>query len=144
MCTHSEERSEYTSDTMQFTCEPCDRTFSSEEALQQHLQCSRIHTLSFCEECDRSFGSGEALQQHLRESSVHIPSFDCETCDRSFDSDGTLSKTSSQRGSQSSGRRRKPLELREKIYFPLLVRGPVHVQYLQFEIDSYTRLDVGA
>jgi hypothetical protein len=32
-----------------------------------------------------------------------------------------------------------PLELRDKIYSLLLVRGAVHLQYLQFEVDSWTR-----
>jgi len=50
----------------------CDRTFSSEEALQQHLRDSPVHAPSFeCESCDRVFGSEEALQQHLRDSSTH-------------------------------------------------------------------------
>jgi hypothetical protein len=46
---------------------------------------SPVHAPSFdCDDCDRSFDSEEALQQHLRDSPAHAPSFDCETCDRSF------------------------------------------------------------
>jgi hypothetical protein len=47
--------------------------------------------------------------------------------------------TSTQGGRQSSGFLRLPLELRDIIYSLLLVGGPVNVQYLQFEVDSWTR-----
>jgi hypothetical protein len=74
-----------------FECETCDRSFSNEQALQQHLRDSQVHTPSFdCDDCDRSFNSEEALQQHLRDSPVHIPSFDCDDCDRSFNSEEAL------------------------------------------------------
>ncbi|CZT13841.1 uncharacterized protein RAG0_17333 [Rhynchosporium agropyri] len=51
-------------------CDPCDRYFSSQQALQQHLD-SPAHDFD-CDECDRSFNSQQALQQHLN-SSAHIP-----------------------------------------------------------------------
>jgi hypothetical protein len=38
--------------------------------------------------------------------------------------------------SQPTGFLTFPLELRDKIYSLLLVRGAVHLQYLQFEVDS--------
>jgi len=40
--------------------------------------------------CDRTFGSDEALQQHVRDSPAHAPCFDCEACDRSFGSERVL------------------------------------------------------
>lgn len=67
----------------------CDRSFGSEQALNQHLE-SPIHAPSLhCDTCDRSFGSGQALEQHLN-SRIHAPSFGCETCDRSFNSEQAL------------------------------------------------------
>ncbi|OBT84683.1 hypothetical protein VE02_07850 [Pseudogymnoascus sp. 03VT05] len=55
-----------------FDCDGCDRSFNSEEALQQHLQDSPAHASSFnCETCDRHYGSETALQQHLRDSPTH-------------------------------------------------------------------------
>jgi uncharacterized protein YlaI len=74
-----------------FDCTTCDRHFSSDTALQQHLRDSPVHAPSFdCDDCDRSFDSDKALQQHLWDSLAHAPPFDCETCDRSFGSEETL------------------------------------------------------
>ncbi len=76
---------------MRFNCEICDRSFNSNEALQQHLRDSPAHATSFdCKACNRSFNSDEALLQHLRDSPAHAPSFDCEVCSRSFNSDEAL------------------------------------------------------
>ena len=76
-------------DTMSSRCVLCDRSFDSDESLQQHKRESPAHTFD-CRTCDRHYGSGTALQQHLRDSPVHAPSFDCEDCDRSFDSEEAL------------------------------------------------------
>ncbi|KAK1456479.1 hypothetical protein CMEL01_16383 [Colletotrichum melonis] len=76
---------------MSSRCVTCNRSFGSEEALQQHMSDSPIHSPSYdCDICDRSFGNDEALQQHLRDSPVHKPSYDCSTCDRSFGNDEAL------------------------------------------------------
>ena len=37
-----------------------------------------------CGLCNRSFGSQDALDQHLRDSPAHALSYDCEPCDRSI------------------------------------------------------------
>lgn len=55
---------------MAYGCVPCDRYFSSHQALQQHLD-SPAHEFD-CDECDKSFQSQHALQQHL-DSPAHIP-----------------------------------------------------------------------
>ena len=74
-----------------FDCRTCDRHYGSGTALQQHLRDSPVHARSFdCDDCDRSFDSEEALQQHLRDSPARAPSFDCDDCDRSFDSEEAL------------------------------------------------------
>ncbi|KAK8913373.1 Zinc finger protein 358 [Metarhizium anisopliae] len=76
---------------MSFDCIACDRSFGSEEALEQHLRDAPVHAPSFeCSTCDRSFGSEEALEQHLRDAPVHAPSFECSACDRSFGSEEAL------------------------------------------------------
>ncbi|KAG9230854.1 hypothetical protein BJ875DRAFT_138783 [Amylocarpus encephaloides] len=69
----------------EFDCEECDKSFRSQHALQQHLD-SSAHNFD-CEECDKSFKSQHALQQHL-DSSAH--NFDCEECDKSFKSQHAL------------------------------------------------------
>ncbi|KAF2806329.1 uncharacterized protein BDZ99DRAFT_394372 [Mytilinidion resinicola] len=74
---------------MAINCVPCDQTFGSGEALQQHKRDSLAHAFD-CATCERYFGSGTALQQHLRNSPVHLPLFDCDDCDRSFDSEEAL------------------------------------------------------
>ena len=58
---------------MAFNCEDCDRSFSSERALKQHLGNSPVHTSSSfeCETGSRSFVNEKALEQHLRDSSIH-------------------------------------------------------------------------
>ncbi|KAK7221888.1 hypothetical protein V2G26_009891 [Clonostachys chloroleuca] len=78
-------------------CAPCDRSFSSDEALRQHLQTSRAHAPFYCDTCDRKFMTKDALEQHLKTSPVHLPSVDshdptflCKNCDRSFKSDEAL------------------------------------------------------
>ena len=59
-------------DTMSPRCVLCDRSFDSEEALQQHLRDSPTHALAFdCKTCNRSFGNEEALDQHLRDSRIY-------------------------------------------------------------------------
>jgi hypothetical protein len=53
-----------------------------------------------------------------------------------------MSQAASQDGRQPSGFLRLPLELRDKIYFFILGRDPVNMQFLQFlqfEVDSWTR-----
>ena len=74
-----------------FDCTTCDRHFGSDTALVQHLRDSPNHNSSFdCEDCDRTFNSEEALQQHLRDSPAHATTHDCETCRRSFGSEEAL------------------------------------------------------
>jgi hypothetical protein len=50
-----------------------------------------------------------------------------------------MPETLSQCSSQPSGFLCLPLELREKIYFHLLLRSAIHVQYLNFEVDPWIR-----
>ncbi|CAH0023061.1 unnamed protein product [Clonostachys rhizophaga] len=76
-------------------CAPCDRSFSSDEALRQHLQTSWAHAQFDCDTCDRKFMTKDALGQHLKTSPVHLPSVhlppvDCKTCGRSFKSEEAL------------------------------------------------------
>ena len=72
-------------------CGTCDRAFSGEGALQQHVRDSPAHAVTFdCETCDRAFSSEEALQQHVRDSPARAVIFDCETCNRTFDSEDDL------------------------------------------------------
>lgn len=53
-------------------CEHCDRTFSSDDGLQQHVRDSRAHDPSLnCQTCKRTFSSNGAVEQHLKTSRAH-------------------------------------------------------------------------
>ena len=62
---------------MNYGCVPCDRSFNSEDALEQHIRDSPAHALTFdCETCDRSFSSEDALEQRIRDSPAHQESLE--------------------------------------------------------------------
>ncbi|KAH6852782.1 zinc-binding domain-containing protein [Alternaria alternata] len=52
-------------------CVPCNRTFSSGQALRQHEEDSPKHGPFDCKACNRSFSSQDALTQHRNDSPVH-------------------------------------------------------------------------
>ncbi|KAF8545049.1 hypothetical protein BDD12DRAFT_771577 [Trichophaea hybrida] len=65
-------------------CEPCNRTFVSDTALQAHLENSPRH--DYCESCERQFRSETAYEMHMA-SVVHKPvceALDCRFCGKSF------------------------------------------------------------
>src|SRR4051794_9039566 len=53
-------------------CQNCDRTFGSQQALQQHRNSPAHVPVYGCDDCKRSFGSQHALQHHL-DSPAHAP-----------------------------------------------------------------------
>jgi hypothetical protein len=74
-----------------FDCTPCNRSFGSERALEQHSRDSPAHATSFkCTHGGGAFGSDEALEQHLRDRPAHAPSIHCVLCNRSFNSEEAL------------------------------------------------------
>jgi DNA-directed RNA polymerase subunit RPC12/RpoP len=74
-----------------YACALCNRSFRSQEALDQHTQDSPAHAPSYaCALCNRSFGSQEALDQHTRDSPAHASSYACALCNRSFGSQEAL------------------------------------------------------
>ena len=95
------------------SCKPCNRAFTSEEALQQHLNSSRhMEECKFCDErfatgttelsrhmtrshaycnpCDRYFVNEAAFQQHSQDSARHVQEFRCTVCDDEFASGRAL------------------------------------------------------
>ena len=67
-------------------CKDCNRTFSTLQALEQHLRDSPAHAVTYdCEECDRAFNTEQALEQHLRDSPAHSTSSYPITVIDSFD-----------------------------------------------------------
>ncbi|KAH8655589.1 hypothetical protein BX600DRAFT_469927 [Xylariales sp. PMI_506] len=50
-------------------CDPCDRWFQNEDALQRHLQHSKQH--DYCLRCDRAFKCTYAKDQHIKDSARH-------------------------------------------------------------------------
>ena len=66
-------------------CSRCDRYFSSNHALEQHLESSSRHHA--CDSCNRDFATEEALTDHWRDSSKHSY---CKDCDEHFEDDDEL------------------------------------------------------
>jgi hypothetical protein len=60
-------------DTMSPHCVPCDRVFSSHDALQRHKRDSSAHKFD-CTTCDRHFNSDKALAQHYQNAAAHVQS----------------------------------------------------------------------
>jgi hypothetical protein len=59
-------------------CVPCDRDFSSDEALQQHKRDSSAHKFD-CATCDRHFSNDKARAQHYQNAAIHAQSFEHPT-----------------------------------------------------------------
>lgn len=78
---HSQKDHDYTN-APTWTCQPCRRSFSTEDAKAQHN--SAIHCI--CDKCQKVFYSKSALEQHDRiKHSPHTRTFVCELCpERSF------------------------------------------------------------
>jgi hypothetical protein len=68
-----------------------DRSFGSQQSLDQHLN-SPAHAPVFeCDDCDRAFGSQRSLDQQLN-SAAHAPLYKCDECDRWFGSPQALQR----------------------------------------------------
>ncbi|KAJ5857282.1 hypothetical protein N7455_008176 [Penicillium solitum] len=66
-------------------------SFGSQSALDQHVQNSPAHAVSFhCELGDRGFGSQIALDNHVQDSPAHTSTHECEPCNRTFGSKEAL------------------------------------------------------
>ncbi|RWA08718.1 hypothetical protein EKO27_g6396 [Xylaria grammica] len=76
-------------DTQAPRCLPCNRSFSSKEALRQHLRSSPAHDFR-CEICGKRCSSEEALKQHKQNAPSHAPLLKCDICSKSFRSDEAL------------------------------------------------------
>lgn len=80
-------------DTQALRCLPCNRSFSTKEALRQHLRSSPAHDFR-CEICGKRCSSEEALKQHKKNAPSHAPSnaplLKCDICGKSFKSDEAL------------------------------------------------------
>ncbi|TFK61302.1 hypothetical protein BDN72DRAFT_828383 [Pluteus cervinus] len=62
-------------------CQPCSRTFTSVEALRQHISSSgSLHPS--CTLCNKRFTSTIGYNAHM--AAKHPPTFDCVKCERSF------------------------------------------------------------
>jgi DNA-directed RNA polymerase subunit RPC12/RpoP len=60
-----------------YECDDCDRSFNSQQSLNQHLN-SPAHTLVFeCDDCGQTFSSQQSLEQH---SAAHALLYKCDEC----------------------------------------------------------------
>ena len=71
-----------------FECQPCDRQFATDEALQSHLEHSSRHF--WCNPCNRVFNSEEALESHLSTAKAHRWCYTCSPCNQVFNSEEAL------------------------------------------------------
>jgi DNA-directed RNA polymerase subunit RPC12/RpoP len=72
-------------------CEVCNRSFTTQNALQMHLRDSPVHSGSHkCGICGKSFKSSEALRMHSRDTPGHTQSYSCAPCNRTFISNEAL------------------------------------------------------
>lgn len=72
-------------------CETCNRSFTTENALQMHLRDAPVHAGAHkCQICGKSFRSSEALQMHSRDAQGHAQSYSCGLCNRTFISNEAL------------------------------------------------------
>ncbi|KAF8251394.1 hypothetical protein K440DRAFT_647686 [Wilcoxina mikolae CBS 423.85] len=68
-------------------CYPCDRYFSTQRALDQHLENSSAHAVVYeCETCNRCFSTEHAAGQHMNALDHWAPSYECDTCTNVFTS----------------------------------------------------------
>ena len=71
-----------------FTCDICDKYFSSEEGLEKHKQ-SKNHNDNYvcdsltCEFCNKSFLSEQAKENHQK-SKKHSEDYFCSVCKKLF------------------------------------------------------------
>ncbi|KAI1367676.1 zinc-binding domain-containing protein [Xylaria arbuscula] len=78
-----------TRNTQTRECLPCNRTFSSKDALRQHQRSSPAHDFK-CEICGKRCNSEEAREQHKKNAPSHAPQLKCNTCNKLFGSDEAL------------------------------------------------------
>lgn len=73
-----------------FRCKSCERSYTSQYALDNHLR-SLMHTPKYpCEKCEASFVTQSFLEHHVL--SVHPSKHHCDKCDTQFESLDSLSQ----------------------------------------------------
>jgi len=76
----------------EFTCELCNKVFSTSQSLKQHKQQSHVienKELFSCAECGKSFTKKNNLKTHIRSAHEGV-TFDCEVCGSKFKHKHTL------------------------------------------------------
>ena len=58
-------------------CDRCERWFSSDRALEQHIEDSLAHGHWPCDDCNLDFGSFYARQEHYKQSRNHHYCWEC-------------------------------------------------------------------
>ncbi|KAB2576714.1 Zinc finger protein [Lasiodiplodia theobromae] len=74
------------------SCNVCQKSFKSKQALHQHNEDSPAHRPIRCEPCNKPFQNLEALAQHNRDSPAHKNNYTCQPCNTPFPSSAALAK----------------------------------------------------
>ena len=70
---------------MSFTCSQCNKSFSSKQNLEKHLDSVHLKLKPFnCNQCDKSFPSKQNLDRHTDTVHLKIKAFECTKCNESF------------------------------------------------------------
>merc|ERR1712105_215908 len=76
-------------------CQYCDKTFSTDLLLANHLQFHTTKNKLFCDMCDKTFSSKGTLSMHKRKhKQTHVTStgITCSLCNKSFSTNSSLDR----------------------------------------------------
>ncbi|KAJ8705348.1 hypothetical protein PYW07_011175 [Mythimna separata] len=85
------------SDSREFYCVECDKSFKTAATLNSHLKTTSIHVSSIklplaCLHCDKRFAIRRDLESHTNRIHLNIKPFTCDRCDKNYLTSSSLRK----------------------------------------------------